>query len=64
MAPALSRHKFFSLFVYLLLVLIVYPNVKEDTFGDFALRVIGGFGILLTAYAIGLRRSLLILGSC
>lgn len=46
--PALSRHRFFVLFVYLLLALILYPYVKEGGFGDFVFRVIGGFGILLT----------------
>lgn len=61
--PALlSRHRCFVLFVYLLLALILYPYVKEGGFGDFVFRVIGGFGILLTVYAISLRRTLLILG--
>ena len=48
--------------VYLLLVLILYPYVNEGSFGDFVFRVIGGFGILLTVYAISLRRTLLIFG--
>ena len=61
-APALSRHKFFCLFVYLLLALVVYPYIKEGSLGYFVFRVIGGFGILLTVYAISLRRTLLILG--
>jgi len=41
---ALSRHKFCSLFVHLLLVLILYPCVNEGSFRDFVFRVIG-FGI-------------------
>jgi len=60
--PGLSRHKFFCLFLYLLLALMVYPFVKEGSHGDFVFRVIGGFGILLTIYAISLRRTLLVLG--
>jgi uncharacterized membrane protein YjjP (DUF1212 family) len=60
---SLSRHKFCSLFVYLLLVLILYPYVNEGSFGDFVFRVIGGFSILLlTVYAISLRRTRLIFG--
>jgi hypothetical protein len=36
--------------------------VKEGTFRDFAIRVVGGVGIMLMLYAISLRRTVLILG--
>ncbi len=62
MASALNEHKFFVLFVYLLFVLIVYPFVKEGTFNDFVIRVVGASGILLTVYAINPQRTFWILG--
>ena len=43
-----SGHKFFFLFLYLLSSLILYPYVREGTFGYFVFRVLGGAGILLT----------------
>lgn len=55
-----SHHKFFALFIYLLFSLIVYPYVRENTFGYFVFRVIGGVGIVFTVYVISLRRTLLI----
>ena len=56
----LSDHKFFLLFLYLLFALISYPYIHEHTFSYEVFRVVGGGGILLTVYAIDLRRSLLI----
>jgi hypothetical protein len=37
----------------------LYPYVQEGTFGYFVFRVVGSAGILLTLYAISLRRTLL-----
>lgn len=55
-----SRHKFFLLFLYLMGSLVLYPYVQEGTTGYFIFRVLGGAGILLTVYAISLRRTLLV----
>ena len=57
-----SRHKFLLLFSYLLLVLILYPYIKEGTFSYFVFRVVGSAGILLALYAISLQRTLLAIG--
>ena len=56
------RHKFFVLFSYLLIALVLYPFIKEGTFSYFVFRVVGSVGILLTLYAISLRRTLLVVG--
>ena len=56
----IGRHRFFILFSYLLIALILYPYIKEGTFNYFVFRVLGSAGILLTLYAISLRRSLLL----
>jgi hypothetical protein len=56
----IGRHRFFILFSYLLVSLILYPYIKEGTFDYFVFRVLGSVGILLTLYAISLRRSLLV----
>jgi hypothetical protein len=56
----LSEHKFFLLFLYLLFALIYYPYIHEHTYSYSVFRVVGSAGILLTVYAINLRRSLLI----
>jgi hypothetical protein len=56
----LSKHRFFLLFLYLMISLILYPYVREGSFGYFLFRVLGAAGILLTVYAISLRRSLLL----
>lgn len=55
-----SEQKFSFLFFYLLALLLLYPFVREGTFGYVAFRVLGGAGVLLTVYVISLRRSLLI----
>ena len=57
-----TRHKFFVLFVYLLTALIFYPNLLHTSYGYVVFRVVGSAGILLTIYAISLRRSMLIAG--
>lgn len=55
-----TRNKFFILFSYLLIVLILYPYIKEGTFSYFVFRVVGSAGILLMLYAISLRQTLLV----
>lgn len=57
---AFGEHKFFLLFVYLLFALVYYPFVREHTFSYTVFRLVGSVGILLTIYAINLRRTLLI----
>ena len=56
-----KKHRFFLLFVYLMLSLILFPYMKEGTTGYRLFRMLNGGGILLTVYAIGLRRSLLVI---
>jgi Ion channel len=62
LAEAFTGHKFFVLFVYLLAALIFYPSLIKSGYGYLAFRVVGSAGILLTVYAISLRRSMLIAG--
>jgi hypothetical protein len=60
-AQALTGHKFFLLFLFLLASLILYPYVQNGGFGYFAFRLVGSAGILVAVYAIRLRRTLLVL---
>ncbi len=57
-----TEHKFFVLFVYLLLALVLYPNLINAGYGYLVFRIVGSAGILLTVYAISLRRSMLFAG--
>ena len=57
---AVADHKFFLLFLYLLAALIYYPYVQEHTLSYNVFRLVGSVGILLTVYAINLRRTLLL----
>jgi hypothetical protein len=57
---ALTGHKFFLLFLFLLASLVLYPYVQSGGFGYFAFRVLGSAVILIAVYAIRLRRSLLL----
>lgn len=57
---ALTGHKFFLLFLFLLASLVLYPYVENGGFRYFAFRVVGGAGILIAVYAIRLRRTLLL----
>jgi ion channel len=57
-----TGHKFFVLFVYLLLALILYPQLLNSGYGYLVFRIVGSAGILLTVYAISLRRSVLVAG--
>jgi hypothetical protein len=55
-----GKHKFLILFLYLLIALILYPYIRENSFGYFIFRVLGGAGILLALYAISVRSTLLV----
>jgi Ion channel len=57
---ALTGHKFFLLFVFLLASLVFYPYVQSGGFRYFAFRVLGSVAILVAVYAIRLRRTLLL----
>ena len=57
---ALTGHKFFLLFLFLLAVLVFYPYLQDGGFGYFAFRVVGAAGILIAVYALRLRRTLLL----
>jgi hypothetical protein len=59
-AQALTGHKFFLLFLFLLAILVLYPYLKDGGFGYFAFRVVSAAGILVAVYAIRLRRTLLL----
>src|SRR5271154_1080914 len=54
-------HRFFLLFLFLLASLVLYPYAEESQFSYYLLRVLGSAVILLSVYAAGFRRSLLIL---
>jgi len=62
LAEIFTGHKFFVLFVYLLLALVFYPNLINSGYGYLVFRIVGSAGILLTVYAISLRRTMLIAG--
>src|SRR5271155_2970486 len=57
---ALTGHKFFLLFLFLLASLVFYPYVENGGFGYFAFRIVGSAAILIAVYAIRLRRTLLL----
>jgi Ion channel len=57
---ALSGHRFFLLFVFLLATLILFPYAEASHFGSYAFRVIGSFAIVVSVYAANVHRSLLI----
>ena len=57
---ALTRHRFFLLFVFLLATLILFPYAEARHFGGYAFRVIGSFAIVVSVYAANIHRSLLI----
>jgi len=59
-AQALTGHKFFLLFLFLLAILVLYPYLQDGGFGYFAFRVVSSAGILVAVYAIRLRRTLLL----
>ena len=57
---ALTGHRFFLLFVFLLATLILFPYAEASHFGSYAFRVMGSFTIVVSVYAAKIHRSLLI----
>ena len=57
---ALTRHRFFLLFVFLLATLILFPYAEASHFGSYAFRVIGSIAIVVSVYAANVHRSVLI----
>ena len=60
--PALTRHKFLLLFLFLLGSLILYPYAEGSGFNYYAFRIFGTVVILLSVYAVSFRRSLILIG--
>ena len=60
LAWALTRHRFFWLFVFLLATLILFPYAEASHFGGYAFRIIGSFAIVASVYAVNVHRSLLV----
>jgi ion channel len=58
---ALTSHRFFLLFVFLLATLILFPYAEASHFGSYAFRVIGSLTVVASVYAAKIHRSLLIL---
>jgi hypothetical protein len=58
---AITGHRFFLLFVFLLANLILYPYAEASHFGYYAFRVIASFATLVSVYAAKIHRSLLAL---
>src|ERR1700674_5232209 len=57
---AITGHRFFLLFVFLLATLILFPYAEARHFGSYAFRVIGSFAIVVSVYAAKIHRSLLV----
>lgn len=55
-----NEHKFFLLFLVLLAALILYPYAEGSRIGYYTLRVLGSAAIVVSVYAVSVRRSLLI----
>ncbi|MFZ0884113.1 MAG: ion channel [Candidatus Acidiferrales bacterium] len=55
-----TGYRFFLLFLFLLAVLILYPYADTTRSGFYALRVLGSAVIVVSVFAIRLRRSVLI----
>jgi Ion channel len=55
-----STRRYMVLFIFLIATLIAYPFADSSTAGYYLLRVMGSGVILLSVYAVGYRRSLLI----
>jgi hypothetical protein len=58
--PALTRHRFFLLFVFLLATLILFPYAEASHFGSYAFRIIGSFAIVVSVYAAKVHRGVLL----
>lgn len=59
-APPAAGRRYMILFIFLLATLILYPFADNSAAGYYLLRVIGAGVILLSVYAVGYRRSLLV----
>lgn len=57
----ISRHRFLLLFLFLILTLALYPFAESNASSYTAFRLVGTAVILLSVYAVGFRRSLLIM---
>jgi hypothetical protein len=57
---ALTGHRFFLLFGFLLATLILFPYAEAGHFGAYAFRIIGSVAILVSVYAANVHRSLLL----
>src|ERR1700752_3660865 len=57
---ALTRNRFFLLFVFLLATLILFPYAEASHFGGYAFRIMGSFTVVASVYAAKIHRSLLI----
>jgi hypothetical protein len=57
---ALTGHRFFLLFVFLLATLILFPYAEASRFGSYAFRVIGTFTVVASVYAAKIHRGLLV----
>ena len=56
---ALSKRRFFLLFLFLMVTLVLYPYAESNRFGYLAFRIFASAAILLTVYAAKLRHRLL-----
>lgn len=56
----ISSHRFLLLFLFLLVTLALYPFAETSTSGYSAFRLVGSAVILLSVYAVGFRRGILI----
>ena len=56
----LTGHRYFLLFLFLLLTLILFPYAEARHFGSYAFRVFGSIAIIVSVYAAKVHRSLLI----
>ena len=61
-ASAITGHKFFLLFIFLLLYLLVYPYTQNKGVAYYALRILAIGITLLSVYAVSFRRSLVFIG--
>ena len=60
-AASLTGHKFFVLFLVLLISLVIYPYAEGNRILYFTFRLLGTVVILLSVYAVSFRRGLVIL---
>ena len=58
-ASLIAEHKFFVLFLYLLLTLVLYPYVENRHVVYLVFRVVSAAGMLFAIYTVNLRRTVL-----